>query len=114
MFCVDAFHASGRKGVARYPLYGDGIQMGCGNVRRKWRLSTGYTVSELCSSENSRSQWPRGLRRRSAAARLPRLWVRICGEQSVQWVLAKRLWGRATVKRFFSLRYSAYCTKIEY
>ena len=24
-----------------------------------------------------RSQWPRGLRRRSAAARLPRLWIRI-------------------------------------
>ena len=26
---------------------------------------------------NSRSQWPRGLRPKSAAARLPRLWVRI-------------------------------------
>ena len=28
-------------------------------------------------TENSRSQWPRGLRRRSAAARLLRSWVRI-------------------------------------
>ena len=27
--------------------------------------------------EQCRSQWPRGLRRRSAAARLPRSWVRI-------------------------------------
>ena len=26
---------------------------------------------------NCRSQWPRGLKRRSAAARLPRLWFRI-------------------------------------
>jgi hypothetical protein len=35
-------------------------------------------VSNKC---DGRSQWPRGLRRRSAAARPPRLWVRI-----PQWV----------------------------
>ena len=29
------------------------------------------------TTNNCRSQWPRGLRRRSAAARLLRLWVRI-------------------------------------
>ena len=34
-------------------------------------LSTGGT------HENSQSQWPRALRRRSVAARLLRLWVRI-------------------------------------
>ena len=31
----------------------------------------------LCKDEFRRSQWPRGLRRRSSAARLLRLWVRI-------------------------------------
>ena len=30
-----------------------------------------------CKGFNSRSQWPRGLRRRFSAARLLRLWVRI-------------------------------------
>ena len=38
-------------------------------------------ISSLCfcqgNCEGRRSQWPRGLRRRSAAARLLRLWVRI-------------------------------------
>jgi len=46
-------------------------------VTRMGELYTGYTISELYSSENSRSQWPRGLRRRSAAARLLRLWIRM-------------------------------------
>jgi len=36
--------------------------------------STGF---EQPSVPEGRSQWPRGLRRRSSAARLPRLWVRI-------------------------------------
>ena len=31
----------------------------------------------ICTSHICRSQWPRGLRRRSSAARLLRLWVRI-------------------------------------
>ena len=46
-----------------------------------------------------RSQWPRGLRRRSTAARLPRSWVRIlqhrvvdCGERQVIWH-----WTRARI-----------------
>ena len=39
-------------------------------MRQIW--SSGVPISQYC-----RSQWPRGLRRRSAAARLLRLWVRI-------------------------------------
>ena len=35
------------------------------------------TVNTICVITNCRSQWPRGLRRRYAAARLLRLWVRI-------------------------------------
>jgi hypothetical protein len=31
----------------------------------------------MCMCSESRSQWPRGLRRRSSAARLLRLWVRM-------------------------------------
>ena len=77
MYYVDTLYVSGGKGVVQCPLYGGGLQMGCGNVWREWRLSTGYTVTELYCSENSRSQWPCVLRRRSAAARLLRLWVRI-------------------------------------
>jgi hypothetical protein len=38
--------------------------------------STPYILN-FCNLYNSRSQWPRGLRRGSAAARLLRLWVRI-------------------------------------
>jgi hypothetical protein len=34
-------------------------------------------VSNTCKGVDCRSQWPHGLRRRSAAARLLRLWVRI-------------------------------------
>jgi len=34
-------------------------------------------IKRQCNKANSRSQWPRGLRRRSEAARLLRLWVRI-------------------------------------
>ena len=42
-------------------------------------VHTVHTVSILgrILSVNCRSQWPRGLRRRSAAARLLRSWVRI-------------------------------------
>jgi len=83
MFFMDKLSVSGRKGVVQCPLYGGGILMGCGNVWREWRLSSGYTVSELRSSENSRSQWPRGLRRRSAATRLLRFWVRYTDWQRV-------------------------------
>ena len=40
---------------------------------------SGGTIAVILPSNifRSRSQWPRGLRRRSAAARLLRLWVRI-------------------------------------
>ena len=45
----------------------------------RWRtiitLSVGYISG--CNPVLCRSQWPPGLRRRSAAARLLRLWVRI-------------------------------------
>ena len=34
-------------------------------------------IFSVCKLRRSRSQWPRGLRRRSAAARLLRSWVRI-------------------------------------
>ena len=40
-----------------------------------WRLSSKFTVANLVA--NYRSQWPRGLSRMSAAARLLRSWVRI-------------------------------------
>ena len=36
-----------------------------------------FSLNQLMFSSSSRSQWPRGLRRRSAAARLLRMWVRI-------------------------------------
>ena len=36
----------------------------------------GLNISE-CTIDSCRSQWPRGLRRRSTAVRLLRLWVRI-------------------------------------
>jgi len=42
----------------------------------RW-LSVVLIGLELIISNNSRSQWPRGLRRRFLAARLLRLWVRI-------------------------------------
>ena len=41
------------------------------------RFITWVDVIKLTIRVNCRSQWPRGLRRRSAAARLPRSWVRI-------------------------------------
>ena len=47
---------------------------------RKTSVFVYYSISEIFVSvlpPVSRSQWPRGLRRRSAAARLLRLWVRI-------------------------------------
>ena len=45
------------------------------DVRLREYLTT-WSFTSLNKS-NSRSQWPRGLRHRSAAARLLRLWVRI-------------------------------------
>ena len=36
-----------------------------------------FSLINICIHFSCRSQWPRGLRRRSAAARLLRLWVRI-------------------------------------
>ena len=39
--------------------------------------ATIYTLLYFCKLLSCRSQWPRGLRRRSAAVRLLRLWVRI-------------------------------------
>jgi len=39
--------------------------------------STVNCIFYLTKKSNRRSQWPRGLRRRSAAARLLRSWVRI-------------------------------------
>jgi hypothetical protein len=43
-----------------------------------WKLNTYFSPIKNFWTHNSarRSQWPRGLRRRSAAARLLRLWVR--------------------------------------
>ena len=45
-----------------------------------WEAGLDFTV--LCK-KGSRSQWPSGLRRRTAAARLLRMWVRIT---SVGWM----------------------------
>ena len=36
-----------------------------------------FPLNTNCTVKFSRSQWPRGLMRRSSAARLLRLWVRI-------------------------------------
>ena len=44
---------------------------------RAWILSFTYITGVALTLEVSRSQWPRGLRRRSTAARLLGLWVRI-------------------------------------
>ena len=46
---------------------------------KKVLLSTGNVtrMNRQCNKANNRSQWPRGLRRGSAAARLLKLWVRI-------------------------------------
>ena len=45
---------------------------------RLWFISrSGFNLLFIITELNSRSQWPRGLRRRSAAARLLRSWVRI-------------------------------------
>ena len=41
-----------------------------------FKIELGFSVLRP-TAYNGRSQWPRGLRRRSAAARLLRLWVRI-------------------------------------
>ena len=40
-------------------------------------VSYGFPIINFCNPGVRRSQWPRGLRRRSAATRLLRLWVRI-------------------------------------
>jgi len=40
-------------------------------------LSHVISIYSTITTTNGRSQWPRGVRRRSAAARLLRLWVRI-------------------------------------
>ena len=45
-------------------------------VYRRWIFSA-YNLFFIPIFLNRRSQWPRGLRRRSAAARLLRLWARI-------------------------------------
>jgi len=44
-------------------------------IRRTWSYSPAHLYAKVFIT--SRSQWPRGLRRRSAAARLLGLWVRI-------------------------------------
>ena len=41
------------------------------------KLAGAISNSAVVYANDSRSQWPRGLRRRSTAARLLRLWVRI-------------------------------------
>ena len=42
-----------------------------------YSMCTGKLQNCSCNQVHCRSQWPRGLRRRSAAARLLRWWVRI-------------------------------------
>jgi hypothetical protein len=61
----------------------------------KWQGSSGNSLSYIyCQRvfDVSRSQWPRGLRRRSAAVRLLRLWLRIPPRawMPVCWVLSDR------------------------
>jgi len=59
------------------------------------RSTVHHQEFQHCIHSNSRSQWPRGLRRRSAAARLLRSWVRIPPEEWI-FVCCKccLLWGR--------------------
>ena len=53
-------------GVVRF------IRCGCSDIFELILQSLYFTITVYC-----RSQWPLGLRRRSSAARLLRLWVRI-------------------------------------
>ena len=50
-----------------------------GHVIQLWNKNTHFFIIVKCCTKPNirRSQWPRGLRRRSAAVRLLRLWVRI-------------------------------------
>jgi hypothetical protein len=47
------------------------------NIRTRATKGITVAINTIHQSIKRRSQWPRGLRRRSAAARLLRLWVRI-------------------------------------
>ena len=53
--------------------------VGVKDGKKKVLLSTGKVtrIKTRCNKANSRSQWPRNLRRGSAATRLLKLWVRI-------------------------------------
>ena len=50
------------------------------SLRNVWWCSIGTLYLRHVRFPGCRSQWPRGLRRGSAAARLLRLWIRIPGE----------------------------------